>query len=178
MARLDDIISGRSGYDCSAAASAKWSNGLGALSSSTFLVYKYIVRVCILCVCMCVFVCVRAYDDVARLCNCPSWNRPTDRIRLFYFIANAAPTIPTYFFLFTNPVHGNASMSTNCFPTIFYATMCVYTPLSPREPLRERYVHRFCSNLVLDFRNSQRSLRKTIWCNFSIIQLMIKRLEI
>lgn len=68
MARLDDIISGRSGYDCSAAASAKWSNGLGALSSSTFLVYKYIVHVCILCVC----VCMRAYDDVARLCNCPS----------------------------------------------------------------------------------------------------------
>ena len=58
MARLDDIISGRSGYDCSAAASAKWSNGLGALSSSTFLVYKYIVRVCILCVCVCVCVCV------------------------------------------------------------------------------------------------------------------------
>lgn len=57
MARLDDIISGRSGYDCSAAASAKWSNGLGALSSSTFLVYKYIVRVCILCVCVCVCLC-------------------------------------------------------------------------------------------------------------------------
>lgn len=119
MARLDDIISGRSGYDCSAAASAKWSNGLGALSSSTFLVYKYIARACVSARC-----CSRR--DVARLCNCPSWNRPTDRIRLFYFIANAAQPSQHISSCLPIPVQRQRSMSTNCFlyTTVFYATMC------------------------------------------------------
>lgn len=142
--------------DCSAAASAKWSNGLGALSSSTFLVYKYIARACV-CVNACVR--VRAYDDVARLCNCPSWNRPTDRIRLFYFIANAAPTIPTYFFLFTNPVHGNAQCQQIVFLP-FSTQLCVYILPYLVESLSESATYTDSVQSRPRFWNSLRWLRK------------------